>query len=205
MKPTQHQLFHEISMRTIRNTLPQADQASAIAVGIGKDLADTRDYCLVFDRVYAVDADPRSYQLMQTSDIENLVPQQCVLDSTQKSGYFYQAQHEWGLSTQIWHLIESSGKQHKDQWQRLSIQTDTLDHLFLDKIQNLAFLKIDAEGSDIRILQGALELINCYRPVIQFEHLEDLDHRDWLENFVNCYRYRYSEHQKASSHLLQPK
>jgi FkbM family methyltransferase len=40
---------------------------------------------------------------------------------------------------------------------------------YIDEIDNVQFIKIDAEGGELSILRGATNLIKKYRPVISFE------------------------------------
>lgn len=52
---------------------------------------------------------------------------------------------------------------------KLLIQTDTIDNLFYEKSIPVDFIKIDTEGHEYFILQGAINTIKKYKPVIQLE------------------------------------
>lgn len=50
---------------------------------------------------------------------------------------------------------------------RLQVRTITLDGLILSgEIPPSNFLKVDAEGSEVRVLLGARELLSCHHPTI---------------------------------------
>lgn len=50
------------------------------------------------------------------------------------------------------------------------INIDTIDNLFYDKGIKVDFIKIDTEGHEYFILQGARKTIETYKPIIQIEY-----------------------------------
>lgn len=51
----------------------------------------------------------------------------------------------------------------------VDIELDTVDNLFKDTPEEIAFIKIDVDGYDYKVLTGAIQLINRCRPVIYIE------------------------------------
>ena len=51
----------------------------------------------------------------------------------------------------------------------IEISVDTIDNLFFDKNIPVHFIKIDTEGWEYNVLQGALKTIHKYKPIIQLE------------------------------------
>lgn len=52
----------------------------------------------------------------------------------------------------------------------ISVEVDTLDAIFTNNpLRQLSLIKIDAEGSEIRVIRGAHELITSNRPIVAFE------------------------------------
>lgn len=51
------------------------------------------------------------------------------------------------------------------------VKVDTLDALYKDHMDNsrIALIKMDVEGSEIRVLRGAQKLISTLRPIVAFE------------------------------------
>jgi len=59
------------------------------------------------------------------------------------------------------HLLSEQGE---------SISVDTLDHFALQyAIDHVDFIKIDVEGMELEVLQGSIQLISKYKPLIVFE------------------------------------
>lgn len=59
-----------------------------------------------------------------------------------------------------------SGEQKIEQ---LTVRTETLDHNLPDGYVP-ALIKIDVEGAELQVFEGAIETISRYKPVIIFEH-----------------------------------
>jgi FkbM family methyltransferase len=60
------------------------------------------------------------------------------------------------------------------------------------KISNMDFLKIDAEGMDLSVLQGASKTINEYKPPILIEHSDNhVSILDSLKEELNKYGYKF--------------
>lgn len=51
---------------------------------------------------------------------------------------------------------------------KIEVDTIPLDHL-LDEIKSIQFIKIDVEGAELKVLQGARKLIEKFQPLIIFE------------------------------------
>lgn len=53
----------------------------------------------------------------------------------------------------------------------ITVQTATLDQVLADeKLQNISLIKIDVEGAELEVLEGAIETINRDKPLVIFEH-----------------------------------
>jgi len=51
----------------------------------------------------------------------------------------------------------------------ITVQTDLLDNVIPDGWP-IAFLKVDVEGAELAVLQGAVRILRAQRPVVVFEH-----------------------------------
>ena len=67
---------------------------------------------------------------------------------------------------------------HAERFERLTVAVERLDDALPDSFRP-AFIKVDVEGAELEVLQGALETLKAYRPVVAFEHgLGSADHYD---------------------------
>lgn len=85
--------------------------------------------------------------------------------------------------------------------------------VLLDKIINddVDFIKIDAQGADLAVLQGATNLIDSFRPIICFEyeqHLSlDLYNHTWesYERYFDINKYKLIDLGNKTDYLALPK
>lgn len=59
-----------------------------------------------------------------------------------------------------------------EQVDEIEVSLNTLDNLIPGQTA-IAFIKVDVEGAELKVLQGGIELIRKWRPVIVFEHAEE--------------------------------
>ena len=208
MKLDRDTLFHYIGISTlICQTNFLNKNSTAIDIGIGKNLHNTIEYTKLFKTVYAVDAHKDSYEKMlkeiQKHKLKNLKPYHYFLSNTQETVQFHCNGENIGYSTRHFDSIKAAGKHLLPNWSTIEIQSTTLDDIFLDKIEDLAFIKIDAENSDVAIITGADKLIQKWRPVIQFEHWND--DANFTRYFCKKFKYRFFPDRRISSYILLPK
>jgi FkbM family methyltransferase len=80
---------------------------------------------------------------------------------------------------------------------QVSIDVDTIDHLFYDKNISVDFIKIDTEGWEYNILKGAKNTIKQYKPIIQLEWNEiNMKQCNVDPNEFNDYLTRTLEYKK---------
>jgi FkbM family methyltransferase len=65
---------------------------------------------------------------------------------------------------------------HAERFERLTVEVERLDDALPESFRP-AFIKIDVEGAELEVLQGALDTLKAYQPVVAFEHgLGSADH-----------------------------
>ena len=80
---------------------------------------------------------------------------------------FYQVENypeESGLKKRKYNAKDAITRQ-------IQVGVDTLDH-YIDKISNINYIKLDAEGAELSILKGAVECLERFRPIISIEYGE---------------------------------
>jgi len=71
------------------------------------------------------------------------------------------------------------------------VEMITLDSFIKkNKIKSCDFIKIDTQGNDINVLNGAVDTINKFRPIIILECLGE-ENKNSIISFLNEYNYRF--------------
>jgi FkbM family methyltransferase len=58
---------------------------------------------------------------------------------------------------------------HNEEEIMINVETDLLDNI-MDPKQRISFIKIDVEGAELQVLEGAQNIIRRHKPIIVFEH-----------------------------------
>lgn len=76
------------------------------------------------------------------------------------------------------------------QWKNIEVEQITIDsYCDNNKIQNLHMIKIDVEGYELSVLEGAKNIIKIHRPLILIETFLNKEKLTYLQNFVKDYDY----------------
>ena len=86
-------------------------------------------------------------------------------------------------------------------YQMITIQSDRLDNLTAD-LKALSFIKVDVEGHESAFLEGAVETIARFRPVIQFEENDLAQRFEWYDQFARSHKLELRYFERASFHSL---
>lgn len=143
---------------------------SSVIIDIG---ANNGLYCYYFQdiigakEIYAFEPIPNLYlKLTKWFQDINFYPYAIsdqILQSTLKIPYINNIKYD--TRAKLDNLIEENETKYKE----VEIQTNTLDNLFLSKLNSLDFIKIDIEGHELNAIIGAKELITKYHPVLMIE------------------------------------
>lgn len=119
--------------------------------------------------VYCFEPDPKNYNLLQKNIKLNVLSNVTLINKAlaDKIGYenLYLSNNNFGN-----HILNPSYYNSESHKEHISVETDTLDNFLLDKDLPVKFLKLDVEGSEPRVLNGAKYTINKYRPFISIEY-----------------------------------
>jgi len=96
-----------------------------------------------------------------------IVHNQAVGNATQTLDFYMQTQSSYnmGLSSIFY------DKYIGDDYEKISVNVVTLDSFLNEQLKSkVRVIKIDVQGSEYQVLQGAVNLISQFRPIITFEH-----------------------------------
>jgi len=81
--------------------------------------------------------------------------------------------------------------------------SDVLHNKFQDKLPNLSYIKIDAEGFDLYILESLTDIIAEYRPLIKAEIFRHTDqsYRDQIYDFFSQKKYTIYKVQNEENYM----
>lgn len=60
-----------------------------------------------------------------------------------------------------------------ERFKEATIQIDTLDNMFSDFTENIKFIKVDVEGHELQVVQGAFNFISKHKPIFFIEILRE--------------------------------
>lgn len=146
--------------------------------------------------LYAFEPLPKQFEFLKNelSDAHTIVINQALSD---KAGVmkFYQVENypeESGLKQRIYNAEDAIVSE-------ITVEVETLDH-YLDKFDEtgISYIKVDAEGAELSILDGGVECLQKYRPIISVEYGRPSYSAygltaDSLYNFVSKHNYYISD------------
>lgn len=126
-----------------------------------------------FEQVIAIEPNPKTFEVLKenTKSYNNIFPIETAIHS--KIGHTILSEYAGAGSSTIrndsCYVDEGKRPQHI-----YNVKTETLDSFIL--YGNTDFIKIDTEGNELNVLQGALEIIKNDTPIllIEIHHVDDI-------------------------------
>ena len=114
------------------------------------------------------------------TNFENLSFYNFGLGSKKENKIIYKSKNNIGWNT----FLEQDPKQQNGFYNQMDQEMACVERLdsCLSNIDELDFIKIDAEGYEAEVIDGAFELINKYKPYILIEISWGTKHPNWLRN-----------------------
>lgn len=147
-----------------------------VAVDVGAMRgAYTATYCSLFDKVLAFEPNPDAETELSRLNFENLTVYNMGLWSSQTQLDFYSIANAdsgslRGISTFLEHTYQNRQTRHPEEnidvHKHSGLQVIDLDSL---NLQDVDFIKIDVEGSELEVLKGAEQTLARCKPTLQIE------------------------------------
>ena len=165
--------------------------------------ANNGEYCYFFqeiskvNKVYAFEPIPSLFKkLNETFPSIQVSPYAISNDNRQTKLYIPYIAHQRFETRAKLDPIKEVGETKN---QEITVETKTLDSLFLASSEKIDFLKIDIEGHELQAIQGARQLIKRDLPKMMIE-IEHRHHKEEFWNVINeikgteyqCYFYDIS-------------
>jgi len=119
-------------------------------------------------KVYAFEPDPVSYEILlkniRVNNLKNVIAKPLAISNKKILLNLYKSKTNYGDNRV--YASDIFGE-------KLKINADSLDNLFnnfFDKSQRISLLKIDTQGFEPFVIQGAKKLIKQYKPTLFFEY-----------------------------------
>ena len=163
--------FEEAQLDLVASYLKDCgiDTSSKVFIDIGANIGVHSIYFSAsFSAIYAFEAHPRTYELLKfnTFEYSNIKTKHVGIGAVQK---------KMRLSSNRHNLGGSSFRYDQDQGQYFDVNIVSLDSL-RNLFDEVGVIKIDVEGMEKEVIDGALEIISSDKPIVLFEHsLEDFD------------------------------
>ena len=168
-KYEQKQFFE--TMRHVPNRQTAVDVGAHVGIW-------TRRLAEIFTEVYAFEPVPEHVECWRanTIDHDNAVIEEVALSDKAEVVKMKQTGHNSGMSS-----LEYNPSQLRTS-KEIEISTMTLDSFYLARLD---FMKIDVEGHEVPMLEGASNTIALYSPIIFIEihdkeRKKDINAYDWL-------------------------
>jgi len=135
-------------------------------------------------RVHAFEPHPRLFRILAASGLRNVVPHRVALSSKAGRSTFFIPRASFGELAGWGSLVRGRCPSAIEEIP-IEVETATLDSF---QIANVSFMKIDVEGHEIPVLQGARETIASSRPAILVE--SDPANRGGVDALLGEHGYR---------------
>lgn len=126
---------------------------------------------------------------IKLNDVDNIVPVEASLSDKNGEEKIYLS------GNNVQGITSDESIRHYDQ--AFTVETMTIDKYVRDNNLNVGFIKVDVEGTEQRLLKGAIETIKSQKPVlilsIYHNPSDFFEIKPWIENLDLGYNFKISK------------
>jgi FkbM family methyltransferase len=210
---TQNGICDSLMINQIKEFISPSDTVFDIGANAGLLSLPIAKHIVPNGTVYSFEPDPELYvqlcENIELNNLQNIIVEQSALqdDASLKIIKLHKrrAIHDdgrtnFGLST-IQNNVEYVVGSH-------FVPTTTIDNFVISKnISNINLIKIDVEGAEFKVMNGARNSIRNFHPIIVYEFSREIDKLTHTTNTKNCFEFikqqEYSQYVILNSKKLQ--
>ena len=181
-------LYEVDELEALSKILGLSAMRNSIALDIGANIGNHSIYfSRFFSKVIAFEPNPKTYRLLDinTEDISNIEVKKVGLSDKKDILNFRIDKTNWGASR-----ITGEDLSH-DASSFINVHVESLDDVLSDQISRIELMKIDVEGHELRVLQGAKNTIEQHKPIILFEEAYIHEGSSEVIDLLRTYGYSF--------------
>lgn len=162
----------ETDLEVIKHLVGSGDIVIDIGANIGLYTLFLSKYVGDRGHVYSIEPIPQTFEIL-SNNVKNLMPNNVTVYNfgiSDKSGTAIMEIPKYNSNIENFYqatLVDSS--KHKNSLRKITVNLISLDKLKSERKEKIAFIKIDAEGHEFEVLNGAKKIINLYKPALLVE------------------------------------
>ncbi|WP_211828398.1 FkbM family methyltransferase [Kistimonas asteriae] len=181
-------LYEVDELEALSKVLGLSAKRNSTALDIGANIGNHSIYfSKFFSKVIAFEPNPKTYRLLgiNTEDISNIEAKKVGLSDKKDILNFKIDKTNWGAS-------RITGEDlNYDASSFINVHVESLDDVLSDQTSRIELIKIDVEGHELRVLQGAKNTIEQHKPIILFEEACIREGSSEVIDLLRTYEYRF--------------
>lgn len=145
--------------------------------------------------IYAFEPNPvnlvRLKENIQLNQLKNITLIEKALGSSAKTVSFYiPTEDRISDTSSVIPEFSKSTYEGKIEWKEIKVQQTSLDHLSdIYKFKGVELIKIDVEGYEVDVFEGAKDFFKKYAPIVLCEIFLSDDKKEYFNQFLKAYGY----------------
>jgi len=132
-----------------------------------------------FDEVVAFEPSPKTYEILKSNielnSYKNITLHNIGLSNQKTTMKLYLNPLNNGGATLNKNVLKGTTELKKESWDSIDVKVDILDKISELQNKKIDFIKIDVEGYELSVLEGAVNLIKTNMPLIYAEISKDYE------------------------------